>query len=99
RVALDQLRPGQADGVLLLLALGARDDDGRLVAQRAGDHRQADAGVAGRALDDSPAGLEFAAQLRVADDAQRRPVLDRLAGVEELGLAQDFAAGRLAGGL
>ncbi len=96
-VHLDQLGAQQADGVLLLLALGARDDDGGAVAQRRGDHGQADAGVAGGALDDPAAGLQQAAPLGVADDEERGAVLDRLAGVHELGLAQDLAAGGLAG--
>ena len=46
-----------------------------------------------------PPGLQLAAPLGVADDPQRRAVLHRLAGVQELGLAEDLAAGGLAGGL
>ena len=35
---------------------------------------------------------ELAAAFRIPDDAQRCPVLDRAAGVHELGLAEDLAA-------
>src|SRR5690606_32967653 len=83
--------------VLLLLALGPGHYDGALVAERLGDHSQADAGVARGALDDPPAGLQEPLPLGVADDVERGPVLDRLAGVHELGLAEDFASGRFAG--
>jgi hypothetical protein len=40
-----------------------------------------------------PPGLERAALLGVADDVERRAVLHRPAGIEELGLAEDLAAG------
>src|SRR6185437_11805428 len=77
--------------------LGARDDDGGLVAERAGDERKTDAGVAGSAFDDATAGPERAALLGVADDPQRRAVLHRLSGIEEFRLAENLAAGGLAG--
>ena len=41
----------------------------------------------------TPPGLSSALRLGVADDEQRRAVLHRLAGVHELGLAEDLAAG------
>ena len=63
------------------------------------DQGQADAGIAGRAFDDHAAGPQQAALLGVADDEQRGAVLDRLAGIHELGLAEDVAAGRLRRGL
>jgi hypothetical protein len=56
---------------------------------------QADAGVARRALDDSPARPQPPAGARLLDDPKRGAVLDRLSGVQELGLAIDVAAGRL----
>ena len=52
---LDQLGAEQPQRVLLLLALGVGNDDHRAVAERLGDQRQADAGVAGGALDDDAA--------------------------------------------
>ena len=93
----DQLGAAQEKHVLLLLALRLRHHDHRAVAERVADQRQADAGVAGGALDDRAARAQQAAALGVAHDPQRRPVLDRLAGVEELGLAEDRAAGLLRG--
>ena len=42
-----------------------------------------------------PPGLQQPAPLGVADDEERRAVLDRLAGIEELRLAPDFAAGHV----
>ena len=60
--------------------------------------RQADAGVAGGALDDGAAGPQRARSCSASrDDVQRGAVLDRLAGIHELGLAQDVAAGQLGG--
>ena len=44
-----------------------------------------------------PPGRKRAARDRVLDDEQRGAVLDRLAGIEEFRLAQNFAAGRLGG--
>jgi hypothetical protein len=90
---LDQFGTEQAQCVLLLLALGFGNDDHRLVAQGAGNHRQSDAGVAGRSLDDRAAGTQQAFSFGVADDLQRCPVLDRLAGIEKLCLAKNGAAG------
>ena len=98
RVHLDQLGAHQPDGVLLLLALGARDDD-RAVCSRArgrpwpGRCRccRPCPRRSGRRASAAPA------PLGVADDPERRAILHRLAGVQELGLAEDFAAGGLAG--
>ena len=75
--------------------MGLGNDDHRAVAARLGDDRQPDAGVAGRPLDDDAAGLQKPALLGVADDEQRRAVLHRLAGIEELSLAEDGASGFL----
>ena len=52
---LDQLGAGEPQHVLLFLALGVGDDDQRAIAARVGDQREADAGVAGGALDHEPA--------------------------------------------
>src|SRR5687767_10012113 len=90
-----ELGAGEAQHVLLLLRLGVRDHDQGLVAARVPDQRQTDAGVAGGALDDQAALAELAPPLGVLDDEEGRAVLDRAAGVEELRLAQDGAAGQL----
>src|SRR6185503_7860330 len=92
-----QLRPAQAQHVFLFLALRIGDDDDGAVAARVADEREADAGVARGALDDHAAGLEHAAALGVEDDVERGAVLHRAAGVEELGLSEDVAAGALGG--
>jgi hypothetical protein len=89
-----QIGADQAQVILLLLALGVGHHDDRAIAQRVADQGQTDAGVAGRALDDGAARLQPAGGDRVLDDGQRRAILDRSAGIEEFGLAQDLAAGR-----
>ena len=43
-----------------------------------------------------PPGFEQPAALGVVDDAARRAILDRAARVQELGLAEDLAAGLVA---
>ena len=92
---LHQLRAQKAQCVLLLLALRVGNDDHRTIAARAGHEGQADAGVAGGGLDHQTAGFQLAAFLGLEDHLPRRPVLDRLAGIHEFGLAQDGAPGRL----
>ena len=96
---LDQLGAGQPQHVLLLVRLGVGDDDDGLQTQGVADQRQTDAGIAGGALDHRAARLEPARIERIADDEQRGAVLDRLAGIHELGLAEDGAAGLLRGAL
>ncbi len=87
-----QFGAAQPQHVLLLLALRLGDDDDGAVAARVADEREADAGIACRALDDHAPRLEEPALLGVEDDVERSAVLDRAAGIEELGLAQDVAA-------
>ena len=84
-----------AQDVDLLLALRLRHHHDGPVAARIGDQRDADAGVAGGALDDRAAGLEDATFLGVEDDRETGAVLYRTARVHELGLAENGAAGRL----
>ena len=60
-------------------------------------HGEADAGVAGGALDNRAARSQPAARHRLGDDAERGAVFDRGAGVHELGFAEDGAAGFLGG--
>jgi hypothetical protein len=89
----DQFGAEQPQHVLLLLALRFRDHDDGAVAARACDQRKADAGVARGAFHHQPAGLEVAALLRLEDHLLAGAVLHRLAGIHELGLAEDGAAG------
>src|SRR3546814_8362175 len=65
---LAQLGSGDAQDILLLLALGLGNDDDGAVAARAGDQGEADAGVAGGALDDDAAGPQRATLLGILDD-------------------------------
>src|SRR6185437_12459207 len=83
--------------VLLFLALRLRHDNDGAIAQRIADQSQTNPGIAGGPLDDDAAGTEQAARFGVADDGKRRAVLYRAAGIEELGLAEDGAAGHLRG--
>ena len=90
---LAQVGAAHAQHVLLFLGLGFGDDDHRAVTARLADQGEPDAGIARRSFDDDTAGLQLAVTLRVANDGPGRPVLDGTARVEELGLAQDLAAG------
>ena len=91
---LDQLGAVKPQRVLFFLALRIGNDDHRFEAQGIGHQRQPDPGIACRALDNGAAGLERAALDRIVDDEQRRAILDRLARIEEFGLAPDIAAGQ-----
>ena len=68
----------------LLVGHLLRQHDDAAVALDGGGEREADAGVARGRLDDGVARLQHAALLRVLDHAQRDPVLDAAARVEEL---------------
>ena len=92
---LHQLRAVETQDVLLLAALRLGDHDQRAVAARVGDEREADAGVPRRRFDHQAAGLDLFALLGLEDHLPARPVLDRLARVHELGLAEYRAAGQL----
>ena len=92
-----QIGADHAQEVDLLLALRLRHHDDAAIAARVADQREADAGVAGGALDDGAAGLQHAALLGVGDDVEAGAILHRAARVHELGLAQDVAAGGLRG--
>ena len=76
-----QIGAAQPQHVLLFLALRLGHDDDGAVAAGVPDQRQADAGIAGGALDDDPARPQQAALLGILDDVERRAVLDRAAGV------------------
>ncbi len=75
------------------------NQDHRAVTARARHHRKPDAGIAGGRLQHQPAGLELAALLGLQDHPFAGAVLHRLAGIHELGLAENGAAGRLGGAL
>ena len=92
---LDELRADQPQHVLLFLRLRVGDHDHAAEAERRRDHADADAGVAGGPLDDYAASPQLAARHSVLDDGERRAVLDRSAGIHELGLTENGAAGRL----
>ena len=80
--ALEEATPLEAH------VLRHREDE--LVALRRADHREADAGVAGRGLDEGVAGLDGALALRGLDHGERDPVLHGAGGVEHLELAEDL---------
>ncbi len=71
--------------------------DHATVAARIAEMREADAGVARRAFDQRAAWREHAAAFGVVEDAAGGAILDRAAGIQELGLAENLAAGCLAG--
>ena len=87
--AHDHLRAVGLQHVALVLADLVGADEDALVAAGLGDHRQPDAGVAGRRLHDRAAGLELAGGLGRVDHADGDAVLHRAAGVEVLHLGQD----------
>ena len=92
-----QIGAAQPQHVLFFLALRLGHDDDRAVAAGITDQRQADAGIAGGALDNDPAGPQQPALLGVLDDVKCGAVLDRAAGVQKLCLAEDRAPGLLRG--
>src|SRR5712691_1371836 len=92
-----QIDAAQQQHVLFFLALRLGHDDDGAVAARIADKREADPGIAGCALDDDPARPKEPALLGILDDVERGAVLDRAAGVQELGLAEDRAPGLFRG--
>ncbi len=90
---LDQFGAREPQHLLLLVGLCLGDHDDGLQAERVADQRQANAGIAGGALDHGAAGLKLSRGKRIADDEKRGAVLYRLSRVHELGLAEDRAAG------
>ena len=95
RHGLDDLeaRAERPDRVVLVGRLVVGHHDQAAVAARKADVREADAGVAGRAIDHGAARGERAAALGILDQAARGAILDRAARVHELGLAEDVATG------
>ena len=92
-----QLRSQHLQLANFFLAGILRHHDDALVAQGIGHQGEADAGIARGAFDDHAAGLQFSRLLRRPDDAQGGAVLDRAAGVHELGFSVYVAAGQLRG--
>ena len=84
----DDLGAVGLEHVALVLADLVRAHEDAVVALALGDQGQADAGVAGRRLDDGAAGLERAGGLGGLDHPQRDAVLHRPAGVQVLDLGQ-----------
>ena len=69
-----------------------RHRDHERIALRGAHHREPDAGIAGRRLDDRLARAQLAASFRRLDHAEREPVLDRAHRVEGLELHVDVNA-------
>ena len=97
--ALDELGAQKLQRVLLFLALSLGNDDDGAISERLGNQRQADAGIAGRALDDHAPRAQLALADRILDDEQGGAILDRLARIHEFGLAENRATGHLGGAL
>ena len=84
-------RAQQAD---FLRRLRFRNDNDGTITPGMTDDGEADAGVAGGALDNGVAGLEHTPVFGVGDDAERGAILYRAARIHEFSLAQNFAAGQ-----
>ena len=95
----DQFRAQCADGLHLFLRLVVGHHDDRAIAKRIRDQRNADPGVAGRALDHRASCLELAPRFGITNDVERGAVLYRGTGIGEFTLAIDVAAGFRAGPL
>ncbi len=85
------LRAHRAQVEDLLLAHLVGQDEDELVALLRRHQRQADAGVAGRRLDERVAGLDVAALLGLLDHRDADAVLDRAAGIREFELEEQAA--------
>src|SRR5262249_49098200 len=92
-----EIGAAQPEHGLLFLTLRVGHDDDRTVASRVADEGEADASIPCCALDDDATRPKEAALFGVAHDEEGGAILDRSAGIEELGLAKDRAAGELGG--
>ena len=90
----DEFGAAQPQHVLLFLALRFRNHDQGPVAARARDNRKTDAGVARGRFHHEPARPKVAALLGFQDHPFAGAILHRLAGIYELSLAENGAAGR-----
>jgi hypothetical protein len=75
--------------------MGNHDDGAKT--QRIAHHGETDAGVPGGAFDDDAARLQLPAAHGIANDEKGCTILDGLARIHELGLAENFATGEIAG--
>jgi hypothetical protein len=91
--AEDDLGAPHLEGQAALDRHVLRHDDLDRVAAGAGDHGQGDAGVAGRRLDDRPAGGQRAVGLGLLDHRPGDAVLDRPGRVLALQLGEDADLG------
>ena len=73
--------------------MGLRDHDEGPVTACIGDDRKTNSCIAGRPLQDQTARLQLATLLGFEDHLPSGAVLDRLARIHELGLAENGAAG------
>jgi hypothetical protein len=89
RVGEDELGAERAQQGAPLLAHRLRHGEHDVVAAGRAHHGQRDAGVAGGALDDGAARLEFAGGLGRVDDRDADAVLDGVGRVVELELGRD----------
>ena len=90
-----EFRTAEPDHVLLLLALGIGYDDHRAVAEGVAHEGETNPGITGGALDNHAAGSQLPPLLGISDDGQGGSILDRTPRIQELGLAENFAAGLL----
>src|SRR5205807_4745598 len=83
------LRPIRVDQLASLVAHVSRHDQPDAIPLRRADHGVRDARIAAGAVGDDAVGREPPAAFGFLDHAQRRSVLDRAAGIHELGLRVD----------
>ena len=93
---LHQFGTGQPQHVFLFFRLGLWDHDHSLEPHRGTHQRKANARVARSAFHNRATGLQLTLRDGIFDDVERGTVLDRLAGVHELRLAQNLTPRRLA---
>ena len=87
------VRAVSAQDVAALEAHVLRHHQHTAIATHGRDHRETDAGVAARGLDDHGGGLELAGPFGRQDHRQRRTILDATRGVHELDLGHHLGAG------
>ncbi len=95
----DQLGSQHPERIFLFLALGFRDYDHRTIAQRLGNHGQADARIPCRPFDNDAARPQKPSLFCIADDEEPGTILHRLPRIHEFGLAENLAACFLRGPL
>ena len=86
----------RAQRVFFLLALRFGHDDDRLIPQRIGHERKADARVTRRPFHNRAAGLQQPLPFSIAHNVQSSAIFYRRAGIGKFALAEDVATGGLA---